>query len=440
MPGCARPMRSPRWPRAGSRSGCPRARPSSSWSTWHPSTRSASAWRRACSAPVLTETVDDAIVRIVMPAGGGVAGQPVCAYLGRAPPVRARRSGRPDRARARPGAGPRRGARRSDRGRRPDPRRSRPRGGCRGRRRAPWRPGPDRARWWPAAAVRRPRGRRSGPARGRRRRRAPHPHARPATGPPGLRRRGTAGSCSPATSTACAARGRSRRPRTRRRGRRPGSGSRVSRRGRPGWPAIPRRTRPVDVLAIPPRPCPDARRPGGRRRVRGGRSRAGGACPTRSPDRGQPRSSSSSPWVSRPGTCGSSRCSPGRRAPTSSSTSCSSCRRSARSSCRLPSSPATRTRPAGPGPCSPGRSCSPSSRAWSSLADPLQVVFETRHATEHRPGRRRAAASGLQRADQCRRRLRARLHGARVGAGTPLRGPIPVMADRLARPCQSRSS
>ncbi len=31
--------------------------------------------------PVLTETIDDAIVRIVMPAGGGVAGQPVCAYL-----------------------------------------------------------------------------------------------------------------------------------------------------------------------------------------------------------------------------------------------------------------------------------------------------------------------------------------------------------------------
>ena len=26
-------------------------------------------------------TVDDAIIRIVMPAGGGVAGQPVCAYL-----------------------------------------------------------------------------------------------------------------------------------------------------------------------------------------------------------------------------------------------------------------------------------------------------------------------------------------------------------------------
>ena len=110
--------------------------------------------------------------------------------------------------------------------------------------------------------------------------------------------------------------------------------------------------------------------------------RAGGACPTRSPDRGPPRSSSSSPWASRPGTCGSSRCSPGRRAPTSSSTSCSSCRRSARSSCRPPSSPATRTRRAGPGPCSPGRSCSPSSRAWS--------CWPTRCRSSSRPSRHRA--------------------------------------------------
>ena len=136
---------------------------------------------------VLTETVDDAIVRIVMPAGGGVAGQPVCAYL-----VGRRRfvlvdpgdpTG-PGLARALALAAERGGPIEAVA---PDPRRSGPRGGCRGRRRAPWRPGPDRARRWPAAAVRRPRGRRSGPARGRRRRRAPHPHARPATGPPGLR-------------------------------------------------------------------------------------------------------------------------------------------------------------------------------------------------------------------------------------------------------------
>ena len=46
-----------------------------------PSTRFASAWRPDRSARSSRETVDDAIVRIVMPAGGGVAGQPVCAYL-----------------------------------------------------------------------------------------------------------------------------------------------------------------------------------------------------------------------------------------------------------------------------------------------------------------------------------------------------------------------
>ena len=81
MPGCARPMRSPRWPRAGS-------------TLWLPTSTTLQQLEHVASldeirerlapgllGPVLTETVDDAIVRIVMPAGGGVAGQPVCAYL-----------------------------------------------------------------------------------------------------------------------------------------------------------------------------------------------------------------------------------------------------------------------------------------------------------------------------------------------------------------------
>ena len=45
------------------------------------STRSASTSRRAGSDPVEVETLDPTVTRIVMPAGGGVAGQPVCAYL-----------------------------------------------------------------------------------------------------------------------------------------------------------------------------------------------------------------------------------------------------------------------------------------------------------------------------------------------------------------------
>ena len=161
-PGCARPMRSPRWPRAGSTLWLPDEHDP-------PAARARGIPRRDPRAPGARaarrgrdETVDDAIVRIVMPAGGGVAGQPVCAYL-----VGRRRfvlvdPGDPTGPGARPGAGPRRGARRSDRGRRPDPRRPGPRGGCRGRRRAPRHPGPGRARWRPAAAVRGPRGRRPG--------------------------------------------------------------------------------------------------------------------------------------------------------------------------------------------------------------------------------------------------------------------------------------
>ncbi len=53
---------------------------------------------------VRVEEVVAEVTRIVMPAGGGVAGQPVCAYLVGRAAVRARRPGRPDRAGARPGA------------------------------------------------------------------------------------------------------------------------------------------------------------------------------------------------------------------------------------------------------------------------------------------------------------------------------------------------
>ena len=90
----------------------------------------------------------DGVTRIVMPAGGGVAGQPVSRLSRRPASVRAGRSGRPvgPGARSRAGASPRArgGAIEADR---PDPCRSGPRRGRRGRRRDPRDPGARRSRW-----------------------------------------------------------------------------------------------------------------------------------------------------------------------------------------------------------------------------------------------------------------------------------------------------
>ena len=79
--GCARPTRSRRWPTGGSPCGCRRARPSSSSSTPDRSRRSATRLAPGRLGPIEVAEPVHGVTRIVMPAGGGVAGQPVCAYL-----------------------------------------------------------------------------------------------------------------------------------------------------------------------------------------------------------------------------------------------------------------------------------------------------------------------------------------------------------------------
>ena len=70
-----------RWPTAGSSCGCRRARRSSSSSTSLASTEIRERLAPGRLGDVVVEPVSDAVTRIVMPAGGGVAGQPVNAYL-----------------------------------------------------------------------------------------------------------------------------------------------------------------------------------------------------------------------------------------------------------------------------------------------------------------------------------------------------------------------
>ena len=139
---------------------------------------------------VVVEDVADDVVRIEMPAGGGVAGQPVNAYLvGRAAFVLVDPGDPTGEALDRAVEEARR-AWRADRGGRADPRRSRPCGRGRGAGRAARDPGPGRAGRRAAPAVRDPR---TGRWRGHRRRRradAGRGDARPAAGSRRVRRRG----------------------------------------------------------------------------------------------------------------------------------------------------------------------------------------------------------------------------------------------------------
>ena len=142
MPGTRREPRSTRWPTAGSGMWLPTS--TTLQQLEHATSLEAIAAAAAdpVEGEVVVEVIDDEVTRVTMPAGGGVAGQPVHAYL----------VGRRACVLVDPGdpTGPgldraidaRRRARRADRGGRPDPGRPRSRRRRRGPRRTARRPRP----------------------------------------------------------------------------------------------------------------------------------------------------------------------------------------------------------------------------------------------------------------------------------------------------------